>query len=272
MPSSNMVQLRDDFKKLKIPTIATIATNNSVIKENGYVAQVCMSNHTQSLVAAHYIRDEKLKQHVGVLFDANNTYSEELAKGFKEVFKTIEGKVDFFINLNDTNSTIQLQELPLENIEMLYCTANAVLTANAIKVIKKKNPNIQILGGDGLLSDAIENTKKDLYLFDGVYVIDHYAHDIYKNNRRKQFEKLLKEEQFKESTYAFLAYDGYLLLVEALNTCKNYDTVCINAMLQNSNTIQGIAGNFSMVNAKSKREIYVNKIENSALKKEVVVY
>lgn len=272
MSSTNMVSMRDEFKKYKIPAIATIATNNDVVKEGGYVSQICMSNHHQSLVAAHYVRDEKLMQYVGIVFESKNRYSVALAKEFRDVFIKIGGKVNFFIDVGDKKGLEKLKNTRLKNTEILFSSLNSTLTAKIFKIMHNKNWDISLLGSDGLLSDALEETPKDITLFDGIYVVDHYAQDLSLNKRRKTFEKYLEKDGYKNSTYALLAYDGYQLLRYALETCPKYDKECINAVFQDSDVIKGIAGNFSMLDAKVKREIYVDKIQNATLHKEVIIY
>ena len=58
----------------------------------------------------------------------------------------------------------------------------------------------------------------------------------------------------------------------ALQNCPKYETQCINAMLRDSDIIEGIFGNFSMKDAKSRRAIYIDKIKDAKLIKEVVIY
>ncbi len=154
---------------------------------------------------------------------------------------------------------------------MLFNTTDAKITTKIINIINKQKNDFYILGTDGLLSGALELPAEDLKLFEGLHVIDHYAHNTKRNKQRKEFEKLLKEG-FSESSYAFLAYDGYQLLRYALNSCPEYNTTCIKHSLQNSPIIEGISNNFTITNAKVKREVYVDKIKNARLEKEVVVY
>jgi hypothetical protein len=82
----------------------------------------------------------------------------------------------------------------------------------------------------------------------------------------------LEKNGFKESSYAFLSYDSYQLLVSALNSCSEYNKECINAIFKNSEIIYSALDDFSMINSKVKREIYVDKIKDSSLFEDVVIY
>ncbi len=267
MGSTEMVALKSSFNKAKIPIISTLATNNNITSRNGYVAQVCIDNYTQVLVASHYIKDEKFIDNIGVVYDKRSVYSNSLAREFKKEYSFIGGKVDFFIDISDDNGLEEFKKFDKKNIKILFNATDAELTT---KIINMQNNKFEILGADGLYSGALELDKTSL--FKGISVIEHYAHNVDKSKDRKRFEKLLNKENFKESSFAFLAYDGYSLLTYALEHCESYEKKCINKVLHNSKIITGIAGNFSMINAKAKREVYIDKIEDSILKKEIIIY
>ena len=272
MSSDRILSMQEWLKKYNLPIIVTLATNNEIVNKDALFVQVCIDNHKQSLVAAHYIRDEKFMKHVGVVYDETSIYSTSLANEFRELFKSLGGEIDFFINVSNKIGLEKFKHAKKANTEIIFNSTDSVLTTKMIKILKKENLHAEILGADGLYSSMLENSPKDAHLYDGIYVIDHFAHDIYQNKKREEFEELLETEGLRESSYALLAYDGYQLLVYAFQTCPNYNKECINAVLKDSETIQGISGNFSMIEAKARREVYVNKIKNTKLEREVVIY
>lgn len=272
MSSMEMTSLSREIYYAKLPIISTIATNNHIAKENSYVTQVCMNNSTQVIVASHYIRDEKFVHNVGVVYNKSSDYSQDLAEEFKKYYLTLGGSIDFFIDISVPKGLKEFQEHSKKGISMLFNATDAKITAKLLNLLKSQKSKCKILGTDGLFSGALELSKEDLKLFDGVYVIEHYAHDVGRNQSRKKFEMLISEDAYKESTYALLSYDGYQLLMNALNSCPDYNKKCIQNTLQNSSNIKGISSIFTIVDAKAKREVYVNKIHNSLLIKEVVIY
>jgi len=272
MSSKEMRALSKNIHDTKIPFIATLATDNNIAKEDTYISQVCINNNTQVIVAAHYIRDEKFMQNVGVVYNKNSFYSKNLATEFKKYFLRLGGSVDFFIDVGSNKGLKKFKNYNKTNTKMIFNTTDAKITLKILKLIAAQKRKCKLLGTDGLLSGALEFSKADLKLFDGVYVIEHYSHDVGRNNLRKKFESLLSEDGYKESSYALLAYDGYQLLMNTLNKCQDYNKLCIKNALENSTTIKGISSNFSIVDSQSKREVYVNKINNSQLLKEVVIY
>ena len=268
--SGNMLSLKEALVRLETPMLVPFATNDEIPALSKFLAQICMSNQREALVAAHYIKDEKFINRVGVLYNSNNPYSYALAKQFQNYFKGIRGEEAFVIDFYKQNALQKLAKVDLLNVGMIFSTLRANESARALKILHKKNVNILL--SDGTLSAAKENAKNDLDLFNGAYIIEHYASDMKGSRDYKKLQKILKKEGLQDSSYAFLAYDAYQLLYYALQNCPKYEQQCINALFQNSDIIKGIAGNFSMENGKVKRKIYVDKIKNLHLKREIVTY
>lgn len=274
MGSEKMIEASTLFKKNDIPLIVTLATNNNITQLAHNITQVCFDNHMQAIVAAHFIKDEKFLNNVGILYNMNNNYSHSLAKEFKHTFENLGGKVLFYANFKPEEPVKNLNFLKNKQIDILYNVTNIETTIKILKKLKKEHLDIPILSADGLLSSAYSFKPSELAYFDNIYVTEHYAYDVKKSKERKEFEKLLKKKTYKESSYAFLAYDSYALLHKALSTCidYSYDEQCINNHLQNSGVIQGISGNFTIINAKAHREMYIDKIKDAHLYKETIVY
>ncbi len=272
MNTTNILSLKNEFRNNRLPAIATLATDDHIATNNDYIAQVCMDNHIQVLSAAHFVRDEKLIQNVGIVYDKSSIYSTSIANEFKKYFISLGGKIDFFIDFSSKDGIKKFKNLNNIKTELLFNATNAIISTKLLKRVKKQHLKFEVLGTDGLLSSALEVSKKDLKLFEGIYVIDHYSHNTQTNDNRDIFESILDKDGYKESSYAFLAYDGYQLLVSALESCPEYKATCINNNMKNSKVIQGIASNFVIIDSKSKREIYINKIKNSKLEKEVIIY
>jgi ABC-type branched-subunit amino acid transport system substrate-binding protein len=270
--SNHMLALSPYFDMKKIPVIATIATHSDISKDTQYVSQVCMSNHMQTLVASHYLRDEKLIENIGIVYNKQSTYSQALADEFQIYFKDIGGQIDFYIDVSSEEGIEKFHSQKNETTQMLFNVTDAEQSVTLINALHALHWEIEILGTDGLLSDALEHSSEDVELFDDLYVVEHYAHNKTVTKKQKQFKNYLNNKNLQESSYAYLAYDGYQLLMNALENCQNYERQCINAMLHDSGIIEGISGNFSMKNAKANRAIYIDRIKNAKLIKEVIIY
>ncbi len=270
--SNKLINLKAKLQKIHIPIIATSATNNEITSLSDNMIQICMSNNTEALVAAHFAKDEKFIDNVGIVYKKTNRYSLQLAENFKNIYTKLGGHVKFFDDISDNRGFMKFKHKDKKDIKLLFSVVNAKQNIKIINLIKKQNKKIIILSTDDLLADALKNEKSNIKLFNGIFVIEHYAHKNYKKKNRRELASYLKKHNSGESSYSFLAYDAYQLLYNVLNNCVYYDNQCINTNLKNSGTIAGIAGNFSIINSKAKRAVYIDKIEDAKLIKEIVIY
>ena len=270
--SNNLIEVKDELKQVKIPIIATLATNNEITSLSDNMIQICMDNDMEALVAAHFTKDEKLMHSVGIVYDKTNKYSSELAHEFKILYTRLGGKVKFYDDVSTSSGFKKFKHRNKNNIDLLFSVANAKDSVQVITLIKKQNEKIEILSTDGLLNNALENERDNLELFNGIYVVENYAHTNPHTYEHKALKKYLLKYDLEESSYAYLAYDAYQLLYYALDICVDYNEQCISAAMKNSDVIEGIKGNFSIINSKAKREVYVDKIMDSKLIKEIVIY
>jgi len=268
--SGNMLALKNMLHKTDTPMIVTLATNDEITTLNDSISQICMSNQREALVAAHYIKDEKFINNVGILYYKENPYSFALTRQFRDYYTKIHGKELFCLDFSRRNALQKLQSKDLKNVKMIFSVLNAKESVKVLKILQ--NSDTKLLFSDGALSSAKEMLKDDLHYFEGSYIIEHYAHDMRGTKDYKSLQCFLSNKNLQDSSYAFLAYDAYALLYYTLQNCSGYKRECINALFQNSDIIEGIAGNFSMENAKAKRKIYIDKIENLRLKREIVTY
>jgi ABC-type branched-subunit amino acid transport system substrate-binding protein len=271
--SNSLLEVQGELRELDIPVIATLATNDEITMLSKNMVQVCMSNKTEALVAAHYVKDEKFINNVGIVYNKKDKYSFELAKGFREIYYKLGGKIHFFDDLSNKKAFERFEKRDKSKVELIFSVVSAKLNVKLIKHLKEKKQHVEILGGDGLFNNALENEKENINLFNGVYVVEHYAHnDNYKSKNRDIVENHLYKYSLQESSYSFLAYDAYQLLYYAFDNCAEYNSKCLSEIIKNTDVINGIAGNFSIIDSKAKREVYIDKIENSKLMKVIVTY
>jgi branched-chain amino acid transport system substrate-binding protein len=272
LSSNEMLKLYDKFQEFQIPVIASVATDDAIASEEGYVSQVCMNNQTQALIAAHFIQDEILLKGVGIVFDGNNTYSVHLAQAFKKQIHRLGGRVEFSINMGTEAGKEKLKEHKHRSIEALFAPINAQKLNTVLQWKDALGLEYIVISTDGLLSDVMDLDASALERMQGVYVTEHFADDELMSSREKRIKKRLQEQGEHESSYAFLAYDSYMLMHYAMQNCLGYNHQCLNASIHDSEVIQGAVSNFSMFEAKAKREVYVGMIDGRKLKKVVVVY
>ncbi len=270
MSSGRILALQKSIEKLHIPFVATLATSNHLVAKDGYITQVCMTNQRQALVASHYIHDEKLIESVGVVYNATNSYSKELATQFSQNFSKIGGHIVFF---KDVHNGKTLRQLPLDKKPLIiYDTSSVKTTLKLLQDIHEHSLKTKIFGSDGLLNEVQRNYKHEMSLFDGVLLVEHYASNQTTSKKRRQFVKFLEKKGMQENSYSLLAYDAFILIRDAIVWDNNPSRENINKEVRNSKTIDGVYGKFFTQHGKIKREIYVDTIQDAKLYKEVIIY
>ena len=271
--SDQMLHVKESFLKTDIPLITTLATNDEIIHLSPYTTQVCMNNKTQAIVASHFIKDEKLMDNVIVLYLGDNLYSNELAKEFITNFKQLDGNLEGVFDLSKSENMQKFEKFDKKNIDMIFCVTNIKQSFKVMQIIDKQHLKTQVVFSDGLISSILAKDASKIASFEGVYAIEHFTHNLKLSSDKKIFLKNLEEEHLQQSSYALLAYDGYVLLYDVLNECSDgYQKKCLQAYLANMPLVKGLVGNFSIVDSQAKREVYVNKIINSQLIQEIVTY
>jgi len=274
LDSTTMLSLKKSIERNKIPVISVIATH-SKINEISYVSRICLNNPWQANVAAAYIRDELFMTNVDIIRDEENMFSVELTQLFNKRYVKIGGIVSSVFSSKTLKNDPELfiKQVQEENIDALYIAIDSAQTKRLLQVLQSVDHKVQILSHDGLLSGFKTKFPKDGALLNNMLVIDNYADNvkITKEGRRLQQYKLDKREHFLDS-YNGLSYDSWSLMRQALNTCKGYNSECINDYMRNAASVEGIVEPFSMENGNAIRAIYVNEIYDEKMKVKVKVY
>ena len=271
--STQMHEAAKVFAKNSIPLIATLATNDDIPLLAKNITQVCFNNHRQALIAAHYIKDELLYDKVAVFYHKKSQYSTALANEFRTYFLSLGGKITLYADSNTPEDMKKIKYLKGLNTQIIYSATDAKSVMMIQKNLQKNHIKLPIITSDGFIS-SIFGIQKTVAIkkFNGIYTTEHYAHNIKKSNLLKAFDEELQSKGYQESSYAYLAYDGYSLLKSALESCKGYKKECINKHLRNSSLIKGVISKFNTIDGETEREVYIDKVENGKLIKKVVVF
>ncbi len=261
-------------QKLKIPTLAVIATHDDFTKISSYMTRLSMSNSKEAEVSAAYIRDEMLFDKVGIIYSEDSIYSKSISKYFEKKFKQLDGKivVNRSIESFKKNSEDYQELLDKLDIDMIFLTTDAVLSYKFLKVFNALNSEVKIFATDGLLSDMQKHYPKDLNILDGILTIEHYSNNMQENTHIKILKKYFKKNNLTLSSFAGLGYESYQILYNALLTCKDYERECVNDKLRNSDIFDGVVSNLQTLNGDMQRPLYINEIKDALMIRKVKVY
>jgi len=262
------------IQKVKLPTLAVIATDNDFNKMSQYLTRFSMSNSMEAEVIAGYVRDELFLDRVGVVFSDQSIYAQTLARDFVKKYTALEGKVVLNRTVESLNdSKIDYEKLFKSlNLDLIFLSTNAELTHHFLKRFKPQQSDIKLFVSDGLLSDMQKHYPDDLDLLDEALTIDHYAHDMKLNSNAKTLHRFFKEKKYQLSSFAGLGYESYRFLYNALSQCPGYERECINKHFRNSKAVEGIVSVMQSSEGDMQRPVYINTIHKGLMYRNVKVY
>lgn len=277
-PVLAMAQVADDYQT---PILAAIATHPDITGHSGFISQLCFDDHFQGTTAALFVRDELLIDTVAIFSNPRNAYSSELAATFESKFKSIGGEItDWIISAPETADLSEmLKGVRDHRPELLYLPIGAKEVLRIIREVRNLDWAPQMMGSDGLISTMLTEHKEELSLVNGMLAIDFFSHGMgltpFGEKVRDKYHHTYKGKQRAASTtYGALGVEGYALLLDAINRCKDpTDRECINQQIRSTKNFSGIMGNITIgSDGKAQRALCINSIQNGLSEFIVKVY
>ncbi len=245
--SGQAIAISSVLEEMKVPDIATVATNPKVTVVDGKVKpfnfRVCFIDPYQGAVAAGYAVDVLNLKKAAVLYDVADDYSQGLTEFFektfvekggeivvKEAFKS--GDVDFRPQLS------KIKEANPEIIFMPYFFKEVALSANQAREL---GINAVLMGGDGWPSDVLIEMAKDA--IEGSYIVNHLDFNDpevqgFKDGYKSKYNSAVELN-------GYMAYDAVKLLEAAVIKANSVDSIAIRDALETT-SVQGITGQISI--------------------------
>ena len=245
--SGQAIAISSVLEEMKVPDIATVATNPKVTVIDGkvkpYNFRVCFIDPYQGAVAAGYASEILGFKKAAILYDVADDYSQGLTEFFekyfvdkggeivaKEAFKF--GDVDFRPQLS------KIKEAKPDVIFMPYFFKEVALSANQAREL---GIDAVLMGGDGWPSDVLLEMAKDAV--DGSYIVNHLDFD---DPEVQDFKKAYKDKYNLEvELNGYLGYDAVKLLEAAVNNANSLDPVAIRDALETA-SVKGITGQITI--------------------------
>ena len=235
------------LKEKEVPAIGTSATNPLVTKDNNYYFRVCFIDPFQGNVMANYAFNEVGAKKVALIIEKSNDYSVGLAKFFEDAFKELTGDENAivytgFYNTGDRDFSAQLTSLKASGAEAIFAPGNFTESALIMKQAKDLGIDLPMLGGDtwetpDLLDIAGEAGEGAVFstFFD--------AKATFNENTTEFLEAYEAKYPGKEpAAVTALAYDAYVLAIEAIERAGSADPNAIRDAIEATKDFQGAAG------------------------------
>lgn len=234
----------------KIPAVGASCTNPLVTLGNDYYFRVCFIDSFQGVVMANYAFNDLGAKKVAIIQEISNDYSVGLAKFFSTAFKELTGDPDAIVevanyNTGDQDFTAQLQNVAAKNPDVIFAPGNYSESALLIKQAKEQGIDIQFLGGDtweapeflDIGGDAVNGATFSTFFASEVPITD--TSGIFLDAYRKEFDK-------EPAAVTALAFDAYLVILDAIERAGSTDPVAIRDALAKTEGYPGAAGTISL--------------------------
>lgn len=241
--SGQAIPISSVLEEMKIPDIATVATNPKVTIVDGkvkpYNFRVCFIDPYQGAVAAGFAIDVLKVKNAAILYDIGDDYSQGLTQFFEETFTknggTIVAKEGF--KSGDVDFRAQLTKIKSANPEVIFMPYFFKEVALSAKQARELGITATLLGGDGWPSEQLMTMAKDAV--QGSYFVNHLD---FNDPDVQDFKKMYKDKYGKDvELNGYLAYDASNMLIDAIKRANSFDPVKITEALETTN-IKGITG------------------------------
>lgn len=241
--SSSAMAISGILEEMKVPDIATVATNPKVTVLDGKVKpfnfRVCFIDPYQGAVAAGYAYDVLGFKKAAVLYDVTDEYSQGLAEFFIKTFEEKGGQIvaKEAFKSGDTDFRPQLSKIKAANPDVIFMPYFFKEVALSAKQARDLGIKSVLMGGDGWPSDTLLEMAADAV--EGSYFVNHLDFDdpAVQEFKQKYNAKYGKMPELN----GYLAHDAFFVLVDAIKRANSFDPVAIRDALETVD-IQGITG------------------------------
>ncbi|SHM46209.1 amino acid/amide ABC transporter substrate-binding protein, HAAT family (TC 3.A.1.4.-) [Caldanaerovirga acetigignens] len=241
--SSSAMAISGILEEMKVPDIATVATNPKVTVLDGKVKpfnfRVCFIDPYQGAVAAGYAYDVLGFKKAAVLYDVTDEYSQGLAEFFIKTFEEKGGQIvaKEAFKSGDTDFRPQLSKIKAASPDVIFMPYFFKEVALSAKQARDLGIKSVLMGGDGWPSDTLLEMAADAV--EGSYFVNHLDFDdpAVQEFKQKYNAKYGKMPELN----GYLAHDAFFVLVDAIKRANSFDPVAIRDALETVD-IQGITG------------------------------
>ena len=244
--SGNSMAAGDVIQDAKIPTVGASCTNPLVTAGNEYYFRVCFIDPFQGSVMAKYTAEKLKAKKVALLQEVSSDYSVGICKFFTDEFVKLTGDKDAIIakanyNTGDQDFSAQLINLKSKNPDVIFAPGNFVEGALIIKQARQLGIKTPIIGGDTWETPEFIDIGKEAV--EGTVFSTFFASEKPLTEESKIFLDAYRKQYKKEpSADTALAYDSYLVILDAIKRANSADPVKIRDAIAKTKNFPGAAG------------------------------
>ena len=254
-------------KDAEVPALGTSCTNPLVTLGNDYYFRVTFIDSFQGVVMANYAFNELGATKVAIVQEISNDYSVGLVKFFTDEFKRLTGDDDSILyvasyNTGDQDFTAQLTNIKTLNPDAIFAPGNYSESAMLIKQAKELDLNVPFLGADTWETPEFIDIGGDAV--NGTVFSTFFDSKVPLTPESEIFLKAYRDKYGKEpASVTALAYDGYILMRNAIERAGSADPNAIRDALAETQGFDGAAGVISLdANGDAVKNAVIKTISN----------
>ncbi|MBU3106912.1 ABC transporter substrate-binding protein [Clostridium gasigenes] len=244
--SGNSMAAGDIVMEAKVPVVGATCTNPLVTVGNDYYFRVCFIDPFQGTVMAKYAAEKLKANRVALLQEVSSDYSVGICKFFTDAFEKITGNKNAIVaksnyNTGDQDFTAQLTNINSKNPDVIFAPGNVSEGALIIKQARQLGITAPIIGGDTWETPEFIDIGQEAV--EGTVFSTFFASEITITEESKTFIDEYRKEYKKEpSSATALAYDAYLVILDAIKRANSTDPVKIRDEIAKTKNFPGAAG------------------------------
>ncbi|MDR1128785.1 MAG: ABC transporter substrate-binding protein [Treponema sp.] len=277
----------DVIRRSKIPAIGITCTGPRITAQNDYYFRICFNDASQANALAKYANDA-LGTHRGIIiYEQNNsafeTLHNDIIKRFEEFFVTyrsgrkgynsIIDEFEIYAGVNQDFSGMlagvrrdpdELPSIREVNPDVIFIAADYQEAVQIIRQAKSLGFRIPIIGTANL--DTPDFFAAGGESLEGLFFASHYNLDVASTPRAATFirEYKARNDNLNPSAVTALAYDAYLLALDAIERAQSTDPEKIRtAIAATRGNFAGVTGQIILdSNGDAQRSVFIKAVEN----------
>ncbi len=271
-----------EFEKAGIPLVGISCSSQAATEGASSYFRLCSNDSFQSGVMANLAYGMNFRK-AAVITQTGDEYSKKAGKTFSEAYEKLGGEVtQYSFQLGQQNFRSLAADIASGDVDFVYMLSGAFEAKYFINQSRDEGLTCPILGPETwdstlLLNDVTFNSR-EVYIAsefdsgpsaspDSVEFSGRYSKWLRKDSERV---KLNGGNDYTSSSAA-MAYDGYMLIVKAIETADSKDPQAVKAALKTL-TYKGLTGtiSFDEKGESLKKQVFIKTIDTSSKQFEVL--
>jgi branched-chain amino acid transport system substrate-binding protein len=212
MTSAATLKAASALKDSKIPLVTPAATHGDVTEAGTHVFRVCYTDPFQAEAMAEFALSVKANT-AAVLIEENNSYSEELAAGFRKAFEAGGGTIvaEQTFHAGDRTFTDQLDAINKASADVVFLPSYYAEAALVLREARERGIETPFLGCDGWGSQEFLRITGNAS--NNCYAATHFSHE--RPGNPPFINRYVEEFGTPPPPLAALAYDAVTVTAAA---------------------------------------------------------